>query len=322
MANNEYMVQRSGASCIKEAYLLFINNIKRIFLNTWKPVLVLCLVAGLGTLVLPPLFSVNPIDLPQSELQAIGNYASTVFIPVVYEVVCFGVFFWILAHVQTMLTGGNLKENIRHSMKFYLASVAFYAGLFLLLNVIAYLAGLSLVRGGMPVGRLMYWLQIGWGIVGLLFLLQIPAYCYATVKCLRDRELKPFKAFGSCWWGGIRHWGFLFKVFFITGIITMIIDCVVFLPTAVILIASSVDAFGQLVMGDPSGLPSTFPVWQCLSIALSTFILAYVGIWLYLNFFYATCSLDVRDQKKREAKALTVQPVEALGTKSDYEEIK
>jgi hypothetical protein len=93
MANNEYMVQRSGASCIKEAYLLFINNIKRIFLNTWKPVLVLCLVAGLGTLVLPPLFSANPIDLPQSELQAIGNYASTVFIPVVYEVVCFGVFF-------------------------------------------------------------------------------------------------------------------------------------------------------------------------------------------------------------------------------------
>ena len=168
----------------------------------------------------------------------------------------------------------------------------------------------------------MYWLQIGWGIVGLLFLLQIPAYCYATVKCLRDRELKPFKAFGSCWWGGIRHWGFLFKVFFITGIITLIIDCVVFLPTAVILIASSVDAFGQLVMGDPSGLPSTFPVWQCLSIALSTFILAYVGIWLYLNFFYATCSLDVRDQKKREAKALAVQPVEALGTKSDYEEIK
>ena len=55
---------------------------------------------------------------------------------------------------------------------------------------------------------------------------------------------------------------------------------------------------------------------------MSTFILAYVGIWLYLNFFYATCSLDVRDQKKREAKALAVQPVEALGTKSDYEEIK
>ena len=28
MTNTDYIIQRSGASCIKEAYLLFINNIK------------------------------------------------------------------------------------------------------------------------------------------------------------------------------------------------------------------------------------------------------------------------------------------------------
>lgn len=320
MANNEYMVQRSGASCIREAYLLFINNIKRIFLNTWKPVLAFSLVAGLGTLLLPPVFNTAMVDAPQTELQAIANYASTVFGPVIYQIVCCGVFFWILANVQTLLTGGRQKENIKHSLKFYLASALFYVVIFLLLNIIGYLVGISLVKGGMSVNRLMYWLLIGWGFIGLVFLLHIPAYYYATVKCLQRVDLNPFKSFLPSLWGGIRHWGFLFKVFFITGIITLLINCVVFLPTAVILMAQNVDAYNQIVMGDPSGLPSTFPLWMCLSIALSAFILSYVGIWQYLYFFIATCSLDVRDQKKKEAQALAAQPQETTEKKLDYEE--
>ena len=84
--------------------------------------------------------------------------------------------------------------------------------------------------------------------------------------------------------------------------------------------AQNVDAYNQIVMGDPSGLPSTFPLWMCLSIALSAFILSYVGIWQYLNFFIATCSLDVRDQKKKEAQALAAQPQETTEKKLDYEE--
>ena len=83
MTNTDYIIQRSGAACIKAAYLLFINNINKIFLATWKPALILSVVAGLGILIVPPFFVTSMAALPQSENEAVANYASTVCLPVV-----------------------------------------------------------------------------------------------------------------------------------------------------------------------------------------------------------------------------------------------
>lgn len=302
MTNTDYIIQRSGAACIKAAYLLFINNIKKIFLATWKPALILSVVAGLGTLILPPFFATSMAAPPQSETEAVANYASTVFLPVVYLFVCAGFFLWMLSNVQTQLTGGSFKRNICHACAFYGVAVLFYGGVYVLFNVLAYLAGMSLVRGGMPVAQFMSWFFTGFGIFFLVFFLHLPALCHAVVLGLWHAERQPWRLLGSGLATGLRHWGFLFKIFFLTGIIALLICCVAWLPTGVVFLAVNADAYGQIAMGDASGLPSSFPALNCISTAVTTFFLGYMGVWLYLNYFYAACSIEAKIAAKKAAK--------------------
>ncbi|MGI6223435.1 MAG: hypothetical protein ACOYJG_07480 [Prevotella sp.] len=302
MSNTDYIIQRSGVACIKEAYLLFINNIKKIFLGTWKPALILSVVAGLGTLLMPPLFATTMAQVPQSQAEAISNYASTIFSPIIYLIVCTGFFMWMLSNVQTQLTGGSYKKNIKHAMAFFGIAVVLYGGIYVLYNVIAYFAGMSMVQGGMPVDKFVHWLLAGLGILLLLFIIQLPPLCHASVCGLWHTDKKPLGLFASSFWKGFRHWGFLFKIFFITGIIALLICCVVNLPTNIIVLATNADAFGQIVMGDSSGLPKSFPVLNCISTAITAFILSYMGVWLYLNYFYAACSIQAKDIAKQAAK--------------------
>ena len=101
----------------------------------------------------------------------------------------------------------------------------------------------------------------------VIILLIIPIYYAFMQFMIEDGKLR--STFFPAVKTGFKHWGFLFVVLFVLGLIMSIFISVMMMPVFILTI-SQVSSMKSMAMGDPSGLPAYFS-WLYFSFVKNSF---------------------------------------------------
>ena len=82
--------------------------------------------------------------------------------------------------------------------------------------------------------------------------------------------------------------------------ITSGVGLIMSVPTIVLSMANIAN-YNSVLVGDPSALPSTMPAIWGLSTLITTFIASYIGIWVFLLFYYLYGSLATREKERNNS---------------------
>lgn len=141
-------------------------------------------------------------------------------------------------------------------------------------------------------------------ILGIVFIALMLLVCIPFANIIPQVMLKGQGEKWELWKSykmGLRHFGGIFKMAFLGGIILSIILFVVSIP-AMILCWSQVTSQLGALNGDPLGVPSYFPIQTFIVFTLTIFALSYAFTWLNISFVYFFGANKALEEKKLEAK--------------------
>lgn len=97
---------------------------------------------------------------------------------------------------------------------------------------------------------------------------------------------------------GLAHWGGLFTMGLLGGIIVMLLGVFVALPA---LILGGAQTFSQLgaLAGDPLGVPAYFTPMLLLATTAILFVYSYVSTWLGIAYAYLCGAYDTQEKEKK-----------------------
>lgn len=287
---------RNVAKCVKAAYTLFNSNFKRIFLKLWLPFLVLSLLLAWNIKI-----CISLSYMPQKMMEA-DNFSLVLY--VVFFLLSLIAYVWSFGSVFNLLNVKGVKVNVIKLIK--LVVVSWLIGL-----IIAVILGLIIYgmihyskppETGQPVAAIMMKIM---AVVGLMILvislLLIPFYYAFMQYMMEDNKLR--KTFFPAIKIGFRHWGFLFVVYFVLILISIIFISVMMMPV-IILSVSQTFSMKSIAMGDPSGLPSYFGWLYFITFSIIYFIMLFFLTWSTFVLYYAYGSIRRnemdRDLQKKE----------------------
>ena len=131
----------------------------------------------------------------------------------------------------------------------------------------------------------------------IVVLFYLPLY-HVLMKYVMEAPCKYWSTLGRNYGVGLRHWGLLFLVFFISGLLVFLISLVVLLPSYILSFANEQAHMGML-MGDPLGMPSHIVPLTFTTTTLCSFIHFYVGQVMLVHNYYVYGSIETREQEKK-----------------------
>lgn len=302
MEDKELYKQRRGVSCIRLASVWLMDNIWSLLRRTWIPILLMAVVTGLLAYGSFSFIQGSINDVPTTRLQAILNIIQLIAPPYLCVLVFFGFFSWALSPVMSMLNKAPVKQNFKRTFTMFLSIAALLTAFFVIIGAVEYGVGVNMVSHNTPVATLLHDLYLVNLIILLVMIIHLPPLHYAMTRHLFEQERKLPSLFGSGMLTGFRYWSYLFLIFFITAILFFVISLVAFLPLAILYIATDLNTFGMIVMGDPSGLPAYFPLLGCLTNIVTLFIVGYVSIWIFMIYYYAYGAIEAKKASKKREK--------------------
>ena len=96
---------------------------------------------------------------------------------------------------------------------------------------------------------------------------------------------------------GLRHWGSLFLVFFVSGLLVEIITLIITLPASILSFANQQAQQGVLI-GDPLGMPSYMLPLTFVTFTLCSFIQFYVSQVTLTHNYYIYGSIETNEYEK------------------------
>ncbi len=140
------------------------------------------------------------------------------------------------------------------------------------------------------------------------FLLIVSAIIFAFALPIINATMKYILQSGGYWktigryYGcGMRHWGSLFLVFFVSGLLTWLVGVVIMLPANILFLANFSAQMGQL-LGDPLGMPSYMPILTYVTFVLCIFIFFYVSLTLMLHNYYTYGAIEAKEAENEQQK--------------------
>ena len=110
-----------------------------------------------------------------------------------------------------------------------------------------------------------------------------------------------WKTIGSYYGCGMRHWGSLFLVFFVSGLLTWLAGIVIMLPANILFLANFSSQAGRLI-GDPLGMPSYMPALTYVTFVLCIFIFFYASLPLMLHNYYTYGAIEAKEAEDEQQK--------------------
>lgn len=289
MTLEELNKNRSYGGCIKASYKAMADNLKELFRKTWTVALTYAAAGALmGTTAM--CFHSTP-QLPA--LSALPFIIATLLL-----------FAKICAIVNGKSMGWNLRRAITSHIVAYIALLAITAVALMVMYGIFYAL---MTQGKHNADLPMIMSLTTLAAVGIATIIIILPLSYAIIKYQFNPELRLRKMFGKAVNTGFRHWGLMFAVTVIIGMITLIIQLILFSPCNILITASVLSAYGQSV-GDPSGLPSYFPALAFVSSLLAYFCMAFLFMWLIFGIYYTYGTIETRENERLKAKNLIYRP--------------
>ena len=135
-----------------------------------------------------------------------------------------------------------------------------------------------------------------WIVICLLFYL--PIY-HVLMKYIMESPCGYWHTLGQSYPIGLRHWGLIFIVFFISMLFVMLVSLIVMLPSYILNFANQQAHLG-LLMGDSLGMPSYIVPLTFTTTTLCSFIHFYVGQVILVHNYYIYGSIETREQEKQK----------------------
>ena len=132
-------------------------------------------------------------------------------------------------------------------------------------------------------------------VVALLLLTAALPLTYSVVSSIVFKKksdwMSPVKDYGK----GFHHWGKLFAITLVVGIITLLLTFIGQLPNHVLTIAHLLAQAGH-AQGDPLGMPDNIGLINFGIFTLTGFIQAYIHISTIFPFYYAVGGQEQSEQ--------------------------
>ena len=281
---------RSYGACIKAGYNLYTDNFRKLFKSTWIIAAIIAIVEGL-TKTLDTLH-VAPVAV------AVG-----IIIEAICAVALFGTIIYIFNQhaVNDEITKVSLKKeskDILHDSIRVLKTIIWQL-LLIMPIVAAYLFYAKMTTGHSLSDPYVHKYMIMLFFVFVICIILYMPFNYLIMKYCVGDKIHSWNVITKGYKVGFRHWGFIFAVLFITGIITAVVVLIVNTPHFVILGAKGLSDLG-VMQGDPSGLPPFFSVLLFFVFAITTFIGQYVEMAMLFPVYYMYGSIETQEKEKAD----------------------
>ena len=306
---------RSYRSVLAAGFRLYTENFRRLFKASWQMALLYALSCGAaGTLA-----AIKLPELSQALIQQMTVYQG-VFIETVqqYALTLLGFLALALLSVATLALASapilsKLKEHkdtgaITTPPHWLTASPHLMGrslkGIFLTLLVIMIpfclfagaMAAANAVSEQFVVRHLVTTIATFALFTIAVLLLALPLY-YVLMKYLMEAPCGYWRTLGRSYGRGLRHWGMLFLVFFVSGLLVMLASMIVMTPSNILSFANQQAHLGQL-LGDPLGMPSYMTTLTFVTLTLCSFIQFYISQVMLVHNYYIYGSIETKDKEQ------------------------
>ena len=273
---------RSSRACISAGYRLYLSNFKRIFRASWLAALLFAIVISAGgtLMILRPQWTMIALPL-------------TLIIDAMFATYGFSV---LKQHQETGAIGWTAHWYSLDTHIFVRTLKAWLCMLVISAVIGCILAGVSV----MAVNYLSTYTALGTlGVIALLAFILILPLTYTNIRyILKDGTNYWTNLFG--YYGtGMRRWGFIFLVVFMTTLIGWVCSLFTSLP-AIILSWAGNEANRDFMLGDPYNLPSYIGWLSALVFLLIGFIQAYIMLSFLFPLYYMYGSIEAHEQEKNK----------------------
>ncbi len=166
-----------------------------------------------------------------------------------------------------------------------------FAAVIILVNTVSPgFVGLHLIS---TIGALGIW-------VCLVMLLELPLM-YVLMKYVMEEPRHYWQALGKGYGKGLRYWGGLFLVFFVSILLVQLASLVIMLPSHILNFANQQAHLGVL-MGDPLGMPSYIMPLTFGTATLASFIQFYICQITLVHNYYIYGAIETKEQEREQNK--------------------
>ena len=131
-------------------------------------------------------------------------------------------------------------------------------------------------------------------IVCIIIVILVQPLMYVLMKYVMEAPCKYWKTLSANFGCGMRHWGSLFLVFFLSMLLVQLIGLVIMLPSHILSYANQQAHMGLLI-GDPLGMPSYMSTLTFATFTLCSFIEFYVSQVMLVHNYYIYGSIDTKE---------------------------
>lgn len=130
----------------------------------------------------------------------------------------------------------------------------------------------------------------------VVLLLSLPLM-YVLMKYLMEAPCGYFRTLSQHYGRGMRHWGALFLVFFLSSLLVQIAALIVMMPSHILNFANQQAHMGLLI-GDPLGMPSYMMPLTFVTFMLCCFIQFYISQVTLVHHYYIYGSIETKEYEK------------------------
>lgn len=314
---------RSYRNVLSIGFRLYTENFRRLFKASWLMALLYALCCGaVGTLInmkLPEITIafLQQIAYYQGQLMETAQHYTVSFI----EILVLSLLALAALSIGSATILNKLKEhqetgNITMPQSWFKVSpkmmIRTLKGVFLtllvcLLPMVLMVAMMGFVRMVAPnfLGQHLVSTIVGFIIyAGLVMLMELPLL-YVLMKYLMEEPRNYLKTMGKSYGKGLRYWGSLFLVFFVSILLVQLASLVIMLPSHILNFANQQAHLGVL-MGDPLGMPSYILPLTFGTATLASFIQFYICQITLVHNYYIYGAIETKEQE-REQNKLNIQ---------------
>ena len=124
---------------------------------------------------------------------------------------------------------------------------------------------------------------------------------HVLMKYIMEAPCGYWRTLSQHYGSGLRHWGMMFLLFFVSILVIELVSLVVMMPAHILNIANQTAHTG-LLLGDPLGMPTYMTSLTFVTFTLCCFIEFYVSQVALVHNYYVYGSIEAQEQEKAKGE--------------------
>ena len=297
------MKSRSAGAAVRDGLRLYTGNFRKILRCTWLVALVLSVAEGvyashtlsMMATVMAVTSGRGPIDTSALPLTSSMLLALGFILSLLLSLLFFSCGFSMLAQHREEGSIPFRKSWFFVDRKMLLRTIVSWLFLLVVQLVVTAVAGGFMVYGALNQSLV----ALGTGcLVGIVLMLLLLPLVHVHMHYLTTRDTSLFHLLGTDFGQGLRRWGYIFVVLFVTLLIIVLVAFITTLPACILIIANMQSQMG-VAQGDAMGMPSYISWLTTIVFAAASFIQAYAMMAILFPAYYMSGAIENKENEKK-----------------------